>query len=251
MNMNKEQVEALILRNIRLLHSPGSTIEIRALGIPGRGKPHTAAGFFSDFQAAARCAAELDCQSHGPEGVYITLNPVNPALLARSPNFITPYLETTTSDHDIQRRHLLLIDFDPDRPSGIPSSDEELQAAKSVAEDVRDWLVTQKGFMPPAEAMSGNGWHLLFPIDMPNDERSHQTVHGVLQATAAMFGGDRTPAGLPRVTVDTSVANAARITKLYGTLVRKGHSIPGRPLRRSELVFVPESFNQRFQGGVA
>lgn len=249
--MNRQEVESTIKKNLELLHPPGSTIEIRALKVPGRGMPYQSSGYFDDFGAAAACAAELDSRDPGPLGIFMTMNPVKPALLARSPNRMTPYLQPTTSDADIQSRLGLLVDIDPDRPSGIPSSDDELKASKLVAKDVRRWLVEEKGFAPPAEAMSGNGWHLIFPIDLPNDEHSLRIVHGVLQATAAMFGGDRTPSGLAPVKIDTTVGNAARITKVYGTLVRKGYSIPGRPLRRSELMHVPESFGHLIQGGAA
>jgi hypothetical protein len=41
------------------------------------------------------------------------------------------------------------------------------------------------------------------------------------------------------VKVDVTCANAARIWKAYGTVARKGDSIPGRPHRRSQILEVP------------
>jgi len=42
------------------------------------------------------------------------------------------------------------------------------------------------------------------------------------------------------VSIDSTVFNAARIWKLYGTLSCKGDSIPQRPHRRSKLLEVPD-----------
>ena len=237
--MTPAEVGSLIYRSLCLFHTPESVLEVRILGIPGRGRPHNASGYFTDYRKAASQIVGFDL-NRNPTGIYFTFNAVNPALLARSPDCVTEYLSDTTCDRDIIRRKWLLIDIDPDRPKGIPSSDEELESARTVGQGVRDWLFEEHGFFEPVEAMSGNGWHLLFPVDLANDDASTQAVKGVLEATAARFGGDRTPAGLPRVTVDTAVFNAARITKLYGTLVRKGHGIAGRPQRRSRLVYVPD-----------
>jgi hypothetical protein len=231
-----------IYRTLRLFHPTGGVVEIRVLGIPGRGRPHMASGYFTDFREAARQAVRYD-REKSPLGIYFTPNCLNPAVLARSPEKITEYATDTTSDHDVIHRQWLLIDIDPDRPTGIPSSDEELEAARIVGQQVRDWLMNQHGFLEPIEAMSGNGWHLMFPIDLPNSLDATERVKGVLHAAASRFGGDNTPAGLPTVTVDTSVCNPGRLTKLYGTKVRKGHAIEGRPLRRSQIIRVPDALN--------
>ncbi|MDA0284890.1 MAG: hypothetical protein O3B86_16205 [Planctomycetota bacterium] len=239
MTKPNQESQAEILRTLTVFHKPGSVVEIRILGIPGRGRPHLAAGYFTDFAKAAMLIAGFD-SVRSPGGIYFNLNVINPALLARSPDRITEHLADTTSDRDVVRRQWLLIDIDPDRPKGIPSSDGELEAARIVGTAVRGWLRSEFQFFEPIEAMSGNGWHLLFPINTPNDEHATRTVKAVLQAVAATFGGDNTPDGLPTVTVDTAVFNASRITKLYGTVARKGHGIEGRPQRRSELVYVPD-----------
>ena len=247
---SKRSIEQQILRTLTVFHKTASLVEIRILGIPGRGRPHQAAGYFTDCRQAASLIAGFDL-GRTPGGIYFNLNPINPALLARSPNRITEYLENTTADRDIVRRRWLLIDVDPDRPKGIPSADDELKAARIVGQDVRDWLQSDFGFLEPIEAMSGNGWHLVFPINLLNDEESTRDVKNLLPAVEARFGGDNTPAGLPRVTVDTSVFNASRITKLYGTVARKGHGIEGRPLRRSEIVYVPDYLEaHQDKGGV-
>jgi hypothetical protein len=229
-------------RTLRLFHPLGNVVEIRVLGIPGRGRPHIASGYFTDFREAARQAVRYD-REKSPGGIYFTFNRLNPAVLARSPEKITEYASDTTSDRDVTDLQWLFFDIDPDRPKGVASSDAELEAARIVGQQVRDWLINQLGFPAPIEAMSGNGWHLMFPIDMPNSQAATERVKRALLDVASRFGGGNTPEGLPSVTVDTAVCNPGRLTKLYGTMPRKGHEIEGRPLRRSQIIHVPDALN--------
>ena len=80
---------------------------------------------------------------------------------------------------------------------------------------------------------SGNGAHLLYRVDLPNDRASLDLVKGVLEALSFRFSDER-------VSVDITTANAARIWKLYGTTARKGDSTEERPHRRSRLLNVPD-----------
>ena len=224
-----------IRRTFEFFHSPGSVFEARVLKIPGRGKPFNAAGYFDDFDQAAVAIATQD--RRGPAGIYVIMNPCDPALLARSPNMVTDFLEPTTSDHDILSRRWLLIDLDPKRPAGISATDSEREAAGEMALQVRDWLASL-GWPSPALASSGNGWHLLFRVDLPNDAESTAIVKSILEAVGAWV--DRQEGDGPRIDVDQAVWNASRICRLYGTTARKGHSTADRPHRVSELVEVPE-----------
>lgn len=212
-----------ILRVVQALREQGEVAEIRAFSSRG-----TISGYFNDFRELAERAAELDDKGYQ---VYMTLNPVLPALLARSENRLETRLKVTTTDADIAKRTWLPIDLDPIRPSGISASDAEKQIAIQRAVEIKDYL-TQKGWPDLLEADSGNGAHLLYRIELPNDRESLEQVKGVLEALDFMFS-DNT------VSVDTSVANAARIWKLYGTVARKGDSTQDRPHRRSRLVRVP------------
>jgi len=247
--MSDAQDASEIRQTLSVLHPPASVVEIRVLGVPGRGRPYNIAGYFSDHDAAARVAAEIDLRRK-PKGIYLVMNEVRPELLARSPDRMTDYPDSTTSDADITSRNWLLVDIDPIRSTGVPSSEVELIAARKVAEQAKRWLIDQFEFSEPVEAISGNGYHLLFPISLENCDESTQLIKGVLNAASERFGGDNTPTGLPHVTVDTSVFNAGRITKLYGTMARKGHSIDGRPQRRSRLVCIPDYVKRRWDGDV-
>jgi hypothetical protein len=232
---------AEIVRTLHLFHQPGDVVEIRIPKLREGRWTTTAAGYFDDFDAAAKAALQHEDRA---EGIYFTLNQINPRLLARSPNEITVKLSPTTSDNDVVRRRWLLVDVDPDRPAGLSSTDDELHAAERVADLVRA-TVGSWNWPQPVRAMSGNGWHLLYPIDLLNDEASTATVKSLLGELAALAEMPAIQGDGPRIKVDTAVFNAARITKLYGTLTGKGAEIDGNPHRRSRIVSVPEMVPSR------
>jgi len=202
MNLVKSEREE-ILRACATLFVPGQVVELRALDAttPDWRKPHTVSGYFDDWTKLAAAATALTAK-----GTYITLNPVNPALLARSSNRVRAVggSEATTNDADIISRRWLPIDCDPVRPSGISASDEEHAAALDRVEQVRTYL-GGLGWPEPVVADSGNGAHLLYRIDLPANDAG--LIAGVLTALACHFDDDL-------VKVYRKVANPARIWKL-------------------------------------
>lgn len=203
----------------------GSVYELRA----PRGRQGTISGYFDNAADLYKAASTYDGQV---PGLYVTLNPVNPALLARAKNRLQPNAKTTTSDADIVTRTWLLIDCDAVRPADISSTDAEHHEALSRAIGISEWLHAQ-GWPEPVMADSGNGAHVLYRIDLLNDRSSRDLVKAVLEVLALRFNDQR-------VIVDTSVSNAGRITKLYGTMVCKGDSMDNRPHRRSTILQVSE-----------
>jgi len=225
-------VDGLLRDAVSLLAGPGQVVEVRALT-----DQFTHSGYFSDPAALLRAVEPLDADN-SVHGIYVTLNEVNPALLSRRANRIKMRLgkkDSTTSDADILRRCWLPVDIDPLRPSGVSSTDEEHGLALAKAEEVARWLAGL-GFPDPVRADSGNGAHLLYRIDMPNDDAALALVKGCLVTLDTLFSDDR-------VTVDTANFNAARIWKLYGTISRKGDSTPERPHRRSRILSAPAELN--------
>ena len=227
-----------IQRAIQVLQGLMQVFEIRVLGIPrGRSKPATAAGWFNSIPAACKAVQTYVMQKAA--GIYITLNPVNPALLARTDNQIREYCAQTTADKDIVRRVWLFLDYDPERADGISSSQEELDAALVVANGCRDWLQDRFNWPVPIEAMSGNGIHHVYRIDLPNDEAAKLLVQRVLQAVAAVVHESQTGKTI-QIKLDPVVFNAARIIKLWGTIARKGADTADRPHRKSDILNVPD-----------
>lgn len=225
-------MDGLLRDAVSLLAGPGQVVEVRALT-----DQFTHSGYFSDPAALVRVVEPLDADS-SVHGIYVTLNEVNPALLSRRANRIKMRLgkkDSTTSDADILRRRWLPVDIDPLRPSGVSSTDEEHGLALAKADEVARWL-NGLGFLDPVRADSGNGAHLLYRIDLPNDDAALALVKGCLATLDALFSDER-------VSVDTANFNAARIWKLYGTVSRKGDSTPERPHRRSRILSAPEELN--------
>jgi hypothetical protein len=223
-----------ITRTLEILHGESKCYEIRILDIPGyRGRLFNAAGYFNSISKAAHAAAVFS--DKGAVGVYVTLNPTNPALLARSENRVKDHLKPTTADAEITRRRWLIIDIDPTRPAGVSATDEEQQTALALAHDCEQFL-TGKGWPLPVIGSSGNGYALFFPIDLPNDDESNNLVANVLKAVDQEM---RRRCG-DSAHVDPVVFNAARIVRLFGTANRKGDSTTDRPHRMAELFDPPD-----------
>ena len=211
---------------IAALFRPGDVVELR---IPKAGRHGTISGYFDDF---SKLAQEIEMHSGNFEGIYYTLNPVNPALLARANNHAKEFAQATTNDRDVIRRRWLLIDIDPVRPAGVSSSDLEKAAAKAKARAVRAWLA-ERGWPAPLAADSGNGYHLLYSIDIENNEGSTALAKACLTTLASKFDDDI-------IKIDTAVYNAARIVKAYGSMAAKGDSTEDRPHRIAHLMIRPE-----------
>jgi hypothetical protein len=209
----------------------GQVVELRACGVKrGKYKAHVEAGFFDHDHVEQFVKAALGLSGMAA-GIYWTLNPVHPDLLARCCNRAEWGEQgSQTSDKDVLRRRWLLIDADPVRRAKISSTDAEKALAWETILAVRDFLLA-RGWPRPVLADSGNGYHLLFRVDLPADDSG--TTMRLLNALGDRFD-------TPQVKLDRSVFNPSRITKLYGTLVCKGDSTPDRPYRYSAVLEVPQ-----------
>jgi len=209
-----------------LFRGSGAVVELRALGVRGVYGSGVVAGYFDNPDALIAAAAAVDGNA---EGIYVTLNPVRPELLARAANRVVERPKQATTDNSITRRCNLLIDIDSIRASGISATDEEKKCAFEVARNIQEFL-TALGFPDPVLSDSGNGAHLNHAIDLPVEDGG--LVERCLAALAFRFDTDR-------ARVDTSVGNSSRICKLYGTTVCKGDSTAERPHRRSRILALP------------
>jgi hypothetical protein len=217
-----------ILAALAVLFTPDDVIELRAFAKGG--KKRTDAGYFdaAHWPDLADHAVRL---SQGGMAVYVTLNPVDPQLLGRYNNRMEQYATATTTDKQVTRRRWLLIDLDPVRPTNTSATNEQLESARLKAGSIYLHLKA-KGWALPVVAKSGNGYHLLYGIDLPNDDDATALLKSVLMALAEQFDD-------AHIKVDRSVFNAARICKLYGTVANKGDPTESAPWRLSSLVQTP------------
>jgi hypothetical protein len=218
---NRPEIE----RAISLLFLPGDVVEVR---IP-KTRAGVVAGYFDNFPAMATAIAEADAK-YRAVGIYCVLNRVDAALLGRAYNRLKEHAEYTTADSNIRSRRWLPVDLDPVRPAGVSSSDEEHETALARARTIASEMPGYWG--QPILADSGNGAHLLYLLDLPNNAESLKVVTGALAELDRRYSDDQ-------IKVDVTCANAARIWKAYGTVARKGDSIPGRPHRISRVIEVP------------
>ncbi|MFI4911152.1 MAG: hypothetical protein ACIAQZ_05740, partial [Sedimentisphaeraceae bacterium JB056] len=219
-----------IITALRTLFVSGDVFEIRVLDavLPGSSWQHTQSGYF-DYDHIELVPKLLNgFKTYG--GVYVTLNPVNPDLLARANNrFKKAKSRETTGDKDIICRRWLLIDVDPVRPAGISATDAERNLSFEKAMEISEGLASM-GFPAPMYVNSGNGSQLLYKIELPADDGG--LVQQCLQALS--------PCSTEAVQVDLSVHNPARICRLPGTWNRKGDSTQNRPHRLAEILERPE-----------
>lgn len=217
-------------RFLSILH-PDGQFEIRSPKCPDRAGVKyvsTASGYFHDRAAAAREVLRLEALK--PPAVYVTVNPVVDALLARAVNRIDRS-KPTSSKGDVFRRRWLFIDIDSRRPSGVSATDAELAEADKVSDAIVEGLA-RDGWPEPLQGMSGNGRYLFYRIDLPNDQESETLIKSVLKGLGDRFN----TAGAE---VDQTPFDANRICKVLGTWARKGDTLVGvagvddRPHRQS------------------
>lgn len=215
-------------RTLDLLYLKSDVAEMRIIH---KGRKRTDAGYYdADHRTTLISHATAN---NSNRNFYVTLNPVDPQLLGRYCNRIQDYAESTATDKDIPARRTLLIDCDPVRPKDTASTDIQLQAAMELADRIRTDL-SGRGFPEPAVAMSGNGAHLLYRVDLPNTDEVRDLIKEFLVWLSKQYDTEV-------VTIDKSVFNAARITKLYGSVATKGDNTSQTPHRTSYIVSAPDS----------
>lgn len=211
--------EIELRKAIAQLKPDGELFEVR---IMGSGKPIS--GYFRDADTLIEAFKTVDLRN---TNTYITLNRPTDALYSRQQANRLLAVKNTTSDKEIEVIEWLFIDFDPTRPTGISSTNRELEAAQELAQKVYVYLKGQ-GFEEPVKAFSGNGYHLLYRIGLVNNEDNINLVKRCLHSLAIMFNNDI-------VMVDTANFNPSRICKLYGTLAQKGSNTEDRPHRLARI----------------
>jgi hypothetical protein len=216
---------AEVRRALTILVESKSVFEVRALDarLSGERRTGIVSGYFDNVEEYLKQLSRLT----SARGIYVTLNPLDPALLARRANRLD-YVgkDGTTSDQYVLTRRWLLIDVDADRPSGISATDAEKEAAHVKAREIYQYL-KDWSWPEPVVCDSGNGFHLLFRVKLPSaDER---LIERLLSALANYFDSNG-------VKIDRAVHNPARIVRLYGTLAAKGDNTKDRPHRLSKII---------------
>lgn len=216
-----------ILASLRVFVPAGQVTELRV--IAGRRPIHNC--FYRDHALMVQEALRLQAE-RSPAGLYFVPNPIAESCIPVG----VPRLAGSADAEAIVARRWLLIDVDPVRfgPDGerlqnqeVPATEEERLAAWDVIQRCHTSMEAN-GFLAPVIAGSGNGWHLCYPINLPNDQESYRKIAAVLEGL-----DDR--CGNVLASVDQRTKDAPRIWKLYGTISRKGAENQSRRHRHSFL----------------
>lgn len=155
---------------------------------------------------------------------FLTSNPCKSYCEAREQFGYLRKSRVMTQDDDIERLTWLVLDIDSKHPTGVSATDEEKEAARTQAEDAIMFL-TNAGFDSPEIVDSGNGYHIKYRIDLPNDDEGQGRLSNVADAISERFP-----------LCDAAVKNPSRILKLPGTKAMKGRSTEGRPHRMARIL---------------
>jgi hypothetical protein len=215
---------AVILDALRIFAPPDQLTTLSAFK-EGLEKP-VYRRLFRDHELLAARAAALDAEAETTAvfGIYFTLNPILSDLLPVG----SKEGRATVVAESIAFRRWLPIDIDPVRPKDVSSTDAEREAAWDVLCTCRE-LCDGAGLSGAVVGDSGNGWHLCYPIDMPNDPASYAAVEALLKGLQERCGNEAAK-------IDQKPKDACRIWKLYGTVARKGAPTQERPHRLSCVV---------------
>jgi hypothetical protein len=207
---------AEVMRAASILFEPNHMVQIQALP---SGRCRLVKG--DDTDGIVRTVREYNDEA----GVYWSLNPCDKA--TGSGGGILA--------NDMLCRRWLLIDVDPERGKEENTTDDEHDAAREIAGRIFDALC-EIGFPQPISLDSGNGWHLLYRIDLPNDDVHKAILRDVLYVLADQYD-------TWEAKIDRKTHNANRISKMPGTWARKASHTKERPQRMARFNYVPDSID--------
>ena len=218
-----------VKQSIEILKPHNALYEIRILQGNGKRKT-TISGYFKGTKNLEKAFKTVNLSK---ANVFLSLNDIDNSCYSREQHEKFVQIDNTTSDTDITAFRWLLVDIDPKRKSGISSTSDELNNAIETAAKIEAFL-DGWGFEMPIRAMSGNGMHLLYHINLPNTEENTNLIKKCLHVLSDLYSNEK-------VEIDKSVFNPSRVSKLYGTIARKGADTEERPHRMAEILGMPKT----------
>jgi len=218
---------------INYLIPAGAAYEVRLLA-----EGFVASGIFAQDGTDAFVRALQDYHTWGDNAtraakaqMHITLQQLTPDVLSMSQRNHFVKGASTIKAEDVTAYNWLIIDLDPVRRAGISSNDTELEYAHSKAQLITQEL-SELGWGLGYVAMSGNGYHIGYRADIavtPDNTAKIKQFYDIL----ANRYSDST------VTLDSSFASPAQLSKLYGSKAQKGSNDAehGRVHRWSQFVY--------------
>ena len=120
-----------IRKTIHALKNDGELFEVRCLEANGK---RVSGGYFCNADTMLEQLCHLNSSD---SNIYMVLNDIKPDCYSREQrNRFVTNTKVQTSDNDIVGYDWLFVDVDPKRPSGVSSSNEQLQKAKETGNRV-------------------------------------------------------------------------------------------------------------------
>lgn len=184
---------------LSVLCEPGFAYEVRVFG------EKILSGVYSDLQSVACHLGEILFDKHYRhakqwKAYYLTCNPVGLPI-----NGTLGIATKTAADCDVVRLKRLFLDFDPPRPANTEATPEAKSQTFLQVIRCKDAL-EKLGFARPLVAYSGNGFHLVYGIDLENTIENRALIKGLIWKLRLAFPS-----------LDKSTHNPARLIKIYGT----------------------------------
>jgi hypothetical protein len=207
-----------VRRALAVLADPEQGIQLQ------RG-PHFDYQTFAGTDLDGMCAWVAEHGGSAHPGIYYSLNP------------ILVDLGHNLKSADVLTRRWLFVDIDRNKAHAPDDSatDAEHEDARALALTIRDYL-DEQGWPAPVLVDSGNGFHLLYRIDLPcgppRQCPAQKLLKAVLEQLAQRFDG-------ALGTIGAECHDAKRIAKLPGTWARRGQQTTRRPWRMCRLLHVP------------
>lgn len=199
-----------IRRAVKAIYRPGDVVEVRAFDPTGIRR-------VGRYPLGWDLVRAIEKEDQLGRDVYYVLNPtaLEPLPIAAG--------QAGTKETDVPRRRWFLLDMDPVRKNKL-ATNEQFEAALKQARDANNFLNVQGTIL----ASSGNGAHLLIPVDLPNDEASKERIRRMQRVVATKFSTEKV--------ICECFPDAARLVRSYGTLNKKGTESETLKHRRSGIL---------------
>ena len=226
-----EQTLRMAVEQIEQFAAINGVVELRGLEAPNRRGVCVAY-----IQPNADIDLERLLRGQSPVNLYISVNRPHEGVICRAPFRWVVGGKMLSGDDIIMRTHLVL-DFDPVRPAGIPSSDAEHARALEACMWLLRAIERSFGVRPRFVLDTGNGAQALFPIAQTVAE-GNQT-----QPNALRFLSRALEKRYQDIKLDLATVNPSQLTRLAGTYNQKGYEWGDRRHRVAQLLVVNPDAN--------
>jgi len=172
-------------------------------------RPVVWSSWFDDIDCLVQAA--LFAESRNMD-IYHTINPLK---IPATNEKLKPF-QRTARDNDVTGIRQIFFDFDAKRETGTAATDEQVNLAMGVADDLSLYLKQEHGWNLPDIGLSGNGVHLYYFLEneLEITKETQLLIRGLYEGLKKRFDNET-------VSFDVTVKNPARICRMMGSMNKK------------------------------